>query len=82
MSENIVKKSMRSRRDIVQLGNVSRRFGRHSDGWKVIVANLFYHTRQISGFPWVTLYLNSEVAVQRCYMTIIFGVELVKLGNK
>ena len=70
------------RRDIVQLGNVSRGFDRHADGWKVIVVNLFYHTRQTSGFPFVTLYINSEVAVQRCYMTIIFGVELVKMGNK
>ena len=32
VSENIVKMRMRSRRDIVQLGNVSRGFGRHADG--------------------------------------------------
>ena len=36
---------------------------------------------QISGFPCVTLYINSEVAVQRCYMIITSGVELVKLGE-
>ena len=42
MSENIVKMHMRSRRDIVQLGNVSRGFGRHADGQKVIVVNLGY----------------------------------------
>ena len=42
VSENIVKMRMRSRRDIVQLGNVSRGFGRHADGWKVIVVNLGY----------------------------------------
>ena len=75
----------------MQLGNVSRGFGRHADRWRVIVVNLgilvhkiqvFYHTRQISGFPCVRLYINSEVAVQRCYMIITFGVEFVKLGNK
>ena len=43
---------------------------------------VFYHTSQISGFPCVTLYINTEVAVPRCYMVITFGVELVKLGNK
>ena len=32
VSENIVKMRMRSRRDIVQLDNVSRGFGRHADG--------------------------------------------------
>ena len=32
VSENIVKMRMRSRRDIVQLGNVSRGFCRHADG--------------------------------------------------
>ena len=42
MSENIVKMCMRSRRDIVQLNNVSRLFGRHADGYKVIVVNLGY----------------------------------------
>ena len=42
VSENIVKMRMRSRRDIVQLGNASREFGRHADGWKVIVVNLGY----------------------------------------
>ena len=70
---------------------MSRGFGRHADGEKVIVVNVgyyivhktqvFYHTGQISGFPCVTLYMNSEVAVQRCFMIIPFGVELVKLGN-
>ena len=60
----------------MQLGNVSRGFGRHADGQKVIVV------RQISGFPCVALYINSEVAVQRCYMITTFGMELVKLGNK
>ena len=43
---------------------------------KVIVVNLgyfsakkqaFHHTRQTSGFPCVTLYINTEVAVQSCY---------------
>ena len=43
---------------------------------------VFCHTRQISGFPCVTLYINSDVAVQRCYIIITFGVELVKLGNE
>ena len=43
---------------------------------------VFYHTRQISGFPCVILSINSEVAIQRCYMIITLGVELVKLGNK
>ena len=33
---------MRSGRDIVQLGNVSREFGRHADGEKVIVVDLGY----------------------------------------
>ena len=42
MSENIVKMRKRSRRDIVQLGNVSRGLGRHADGEKVIVVNLGY----------------------------------------
>ena len=42
VSENIVKMHMRSRRDIVQLGNVSRGFDRHADGQKVIVVNLGY----------------------------------------
>ena len=42
MSENIVKMRMRSRRGIVQLGNVSREFGRHADRYKVIVVNLGY----------------------------------------
>ena len=32
VSENIVKMRMRSRRDIAQLGYVSRGFGRHADG--------------------------------------------------
>ena len=27
-------------------------------------------TRQVSGSPCVTLYINSEVAVQRCYVII------------
>ena len=40
------------------------------------------NTRQISGYPLVTLYINSEVAVQRCYMIITSGMELVKLGNE
>ena len=42
---------------------------------------VFNHKSQISGFPCVTLYINSEVAVQRCYMIITSGVELVKLGE-
>ena len=42
VSENIVKMTMRLRKDIVQLGNVSRGFGRHADEWKVIVINLGY----------------------------------------
>ena len=42
MSENIVKMRMRSRRDIVQLGNVGRGFGRHADEQKVKVVNLRY----------------------------------------
>ena len=42
VSENIVKMRMRSRRDIVHLGNVSRQFCRHADGKKVIVVNLGY----------------------------------------
>ena len=40
---------MRSRRDIVQLGNVSRRFGRHADGYKVIVVNLGYFSAKNTG---------------------------------
>ena len=40
MSENIAKMHKRSRRDLVQLGNVSRGFGRHANGQKVIVVNL------------------------------------------
>ena len=31
VSENIVRMRKRSRRDIVQLGNVSKGFGRHAD---------------------------------------------------
>ena len=42
VSENIVKMRMRSRRDIVQLGNVSRWFVCHADGKKVMVVNLGY----------------------------------------
>ena len=42
MSENIVKMRKQSRRDIAQLGNVSRGFGRHADGYKIIVVNLGY----------------------------------------
>ena len=42
---------------------------------------VFYHTRQISGFPCVTLYINSEVVFQRCYIIITSGVELAKWGN-
>ena len=62
--------------EVVQLGDVSRGFGHHTDGQKVIVINLevilahkiqvFYHKRQLSGFPCATLYINSEVAIQRC----------------
>ena len=45
-------------------------------------------TIQISGFPCVTLYINSEVAIQRCYIIIAVikiwetfweNLELVKL---
>ena len=80
-----------SQEEVVQLGHVSRGFGCHADGYKVIIVNLsylvhnvqvFYHTRQISGFPCVTLYINSKEVVQmRCYIIITSGVELVKLVN-
>ena len=44
MSKNIVKMRMRSRRGsaVRQCENVSRGFGRHADGQKVIVVNLGY----------------------------------------
>ena len=41
---------MRSRRDIVQLGNVSMGFGRHADRQKVIVVNLGYFSAGILAY--------------------------------
>ena len=43
---------------------------------------VFYHTRQISDFPCVKLYTNSEAAVQRCYVIMKPRAELVKLENE
>ena len=37
----------------------------------------FYHTRQINGFPGVTLYINSEVAVMIGHYIIYFENILV-----
>ena len=69
---------------------MSRGFGRQNDGEKVIVVNLgyfstyskiqlFYHTRQISGFPCGTLYINSEVAVMIGHYIIYFENSLVSI---
>ena len=72
--------------EVVQLGEVSRGFGRHADGQKVIAVNrgyfipqnqVFYHKRQISGFPCVTLYINAKTVVMIGHYVIYFENILV-----
>ena len=50
MSEvNILLKCACGQEEMVQLGNVSRKFGRHAGGQKVIVVNLGYFSAQNTG---------------------------------
>ena len=50
---------------------MSRGFGRHADGEKVIVVNVGYYI----------VHKTQVFYHTGCFMIIPFGVELVKLGN-
>ena len=67
----ILLKCSSGQKEVVQLGDVSKGFVRHADHRKLELyiysillhkTTIFYHARQISGFPCVTLSINSKVA--------------------